>query len=163
MTDLELLARQIRRTAIQDAVIGVVVLGLAGLVLAAFATKLSSGITGQTIFIGLMGLVFLWVAWLMFSSAKRFWKAEATRPYRSLSTDGKDVAWAHLTTGSVNALKLYFVDGDLVTINASRKDGERLMAFVVSRVPQVIAGYGVEQQRAWTARVAQHRGSSPSA
>ena len=162
MTELELLARQIRRTAMQDAAVGVVVLGLAGLVLFAFATKLSSGITGQTIFIGLMGLVFLGVAWLMFSGAKRFWHAEGTRPYRSLSADGKDVAWAHLTTGSVNALKLYFVDGDMVTINASRKVGERLMAFVVSRVPQVITGYGAEQQRAWAACVARHRASSAS-
>lgn len=156
MTDLELLARQIRRTAVADAVVGVVVLGLAGVVAVAFATKVSSGLSGRTIFIGLMAVGMLWVSWVMFSSAKRLWPAEASRPYRALSGDGKEVAWVHLTTGSINAIKLHFIDGDSVTISASRKVGERLMSMVLSRVPDVIAGYGPEQLRAWSERVERH-------
>ena len=71
--------------------------------------------------------------------------------------DSKDVAWVHLTVGSVNAMKVHFIDGETSTVHANRKDAERLLGFMVQRAPGAIFGFGPGQQKQFVERQKAHR------
>ena len=157
MSDLALLEKRIRRTAVQDGLIAVVMFAMALLVLFAAWSTTKAGITGRTAVVGLFGLAFVWVAWLMFDSARALWPARESTVYKELSGDGKAIAWAHLTTGSLSATKVYFLDGTMCTIYAGKRDSETLLNLVAQRAPRAILGFGPEQQAAYAALVAESR------
>jgi hypothetical protein len=156
MSEFALLETRIRRTAVQDALIAVVVLGLALVVLFAAWTTTTAGITGRTAMLGLFGLVLGWVAWVMFSAARALWPAQESPVYKALAGDGEGIGWAHLTTGSLSALKVYFLDGTMCTIYAGRRDAETLLDLVGQRAPRAILGFGPEQEAAYVALVKGH-------
>ena len=153
MSGLELLEHRIRRTALQEAAIAVVVLGVAGVVLAAAAFRARTQFDAKTMVVGGFGLVFLWVTWIFVQNARELWTPQDARVWLQLTGDAKEVAWAHRTQGSVNAVKIYFLDGKLCTLYAGKKDGEALLAFVQDRAPHALIGFGADQQKAYLERV----------
>ena len=163
MSELALLEKRIRSTAVQDALIGVVVFAMAIVVLFAAWSTTKAGITGRTAMMGLFGLAFVWAAWLMFDSARALWPAQESTVYKELSGDSKAIVWSHLTTGSLSAIKVYFVDETMCTIYAGKRDSETLLGLVGQRAPRAILGFGPEQQAAYAALVAKSRADAGSA
>ncbi|MDP2275431.1 MAG: hypothetical protein Q8N23_11520 [Archangium sp.] len=163
MSDLALLEKRIRRTAIQDAGIAVVVFAMAPVTLLAAWSTTKEGITGRTAMMGFFGLVFFWVAWVMFDAARALWPAQESTVYKELSGDGNGIAWSHLTTGSLSAIKVYFVDGTLCTLYAGKRDAEALLNLVGQRAPRAILGFGPEQEAAYCALVDKRRADARSA
>lgn len=163
MSELALLEKRIRSTAVQDALIAVVVFAMAlGVLFGVWSTS-KAGITGRTAMVGLFGLAFVWVAWVMFDTARALWPAQESTVYKELSGDGKAIAWSHLTTGSLSAIKVYFVDGTMCTIYAGKRDSEALLGFVGQRAPHAILGFGSEQEAAYAELVAKSRADAGSA
>jgi hypothetical protein len=152
MTELELLEKRIWRSGLQDVLVGVVIFVMALGVLAGAVTKWNDP-AGKPWFMLVLGPIFVWVAWLMASGGRRQLAARTTRLYLAASGDAKDVAWVHLTVGSVNAMKVHFIDGEITTVHGGRKDLERMLAFMMQRAPGAIFGFGKEQLRQYTERV----------
>lgn len=159
METLKLLEKRITRTVVQDALIAVVVFGLALVAIAAAVTRARSELDGRTIMMGVMGLGNLWAAWVMAQSARALWPARSSKVYTALAADGQNIGWAHLTTGSFTALKVYFLDGTMCTLYAGRRDAEALLAFVEERAPHAVLGFGADQEAAYVALVNQRRAS----
>ncbi len=157
MNELVLLKKRLGWTAVQDVVIAVVVLAMS---MAVIAGAFMPGTTGNRVFMGVLGLVFLWVAWVMIGSARAAWPAEASVIYRELTGDAQGIGWAHLTVGKTNSLKVYFLDGTLCTVYCNRRDGQMLLSFIQQRAPQALFGWGADQQKEYSARVDQRRGSA---
>lgn len=150
---LELLEKRIKSTSLQDGVIAAVVFVLAIVVGLATATLAQGGVTMRT---GMMAAITLglgWAAWVMLQSARALSPAKDTKLYRELAGTGQDIGWAHLTTGALSALKVYFLDGTLCTVYASARDGEALISFLSERAPHAIIGFGQEQETAYVAMV----------
>jgi hypothetical protein len=155
MTDLELLARRIRSTAIQNAILALLSSAVGMSVLA--AAWMGHAPLSKRGLVGAFGALFVWVGWIMLSSARRLWPARRSRVYRALAEDGHDIAWAHLTTGALRAITIYFDDGQMVILYASRKKGERLLQLVQQMVPQATIGFSDEAQAAYHARLKSSR------
>jgi hypothetical protein len=156
MTELELLEKRIKRSALQDMFIGLLLLLMAALVVVGAVTQWNSP-NGKPWFMVLLGLMFVGVAWLMVNGGLAQWNPRATRLYLAVTGDTKDVVWVHLTRGSVNAMKVHFSNGEVTTVHASRKDGERLLGFMLQRAPHAIFGFGPEQQKAYFERLKARR------
>jgi len=157
MHDLDLLEQRIKRSAIQDFFYAAVVLALAVLALVGAATRVVAADYSQAAFIALLGLCMGLGSWAMAQSGRALWPARSSVVYRAMTGDAKSIAWAHLTAGSTSAIKVYFLDGEMVTLYANRRDAETLLAFVHHRAPHAIFGYGPEQQRLYAERVKSHR------
>lgn len=153
MSQLSLLEKRIKWTAIQDAGIAVVVLVLAFVAIAAGITLARTEINAKAVVVGGMGLLFLWVAWILAQSARALWSPRESTLYAELSGDGAGIGWAHLTTGALSAIKVYFLDGSMCTIYARRSDGEALLSLVQSRAAHAVIGFGPEQEAAYVALV----------
>lgn len=152
MSELELLEKRIKRSGLQDILVGVVMFVMAALVAVGAVTQWSSP-NGKPWFMIFIGLVFVGVAWLMVSSGLTQWDPRATRLYVAVTGDTKDVVWVHLTRGSVNAMKVHFNDGEVTTVHANRKEGERLMGLLLQRAPHAIFGFGPAQQKEFFERL----------
>jgi len=157
MHDLDLLEQRIKRSAIQDFFVAAAVLALSALALVGAATRVMAADYSQAAFIAFMGLCTGFASWAMAQSGRALWPARSSVIYRAMTGDAKSIAWAHLTTGSTSAIKIYFLDGDMVTLYANRRDAETLLAFVHHRAPHAIFGYGPEQQRLYAERVKSSR------
>ncbi len=156
MTDLELLEKRIKRSGLQDMVVGFLVFLMAALVLVGAVTQWNSP-KGKPWFMLFLGPLILGVAGVMVTSGRRQWSAQTTRLFLAATGDSKDVAWVHLTVGSVNAMKVHFIDGETSTVHANRKDAERLLGFMVQRAPGAIFGFGPGQQKQFVERQKAHR------
>lgn len=152
MTELELLEKRIKRSGLQDLIVGVVVFLMALMVLAGAVTQWNAP-SGRPWFMLVLGPAFLGVAWLMVSTGRRQLSARTSRLYVAASGDTKDVAWVHLTVGSVNAMKVHFIDGDIASVSANRKELERLFTFMQQRAPHAIFGFGNDQMKQYAERM----------
>ncbi len=157
MQDLDLLEQRIKRSAIQDFFVAASVLALAALALVGAASRVMAADYSQAAFIALLGLCMVLASWAMAQSGRALWPARSSVIYRAMTGDSKTIAWAHLTTGSTSSLKVYFLDGDMVTLYANRQGAETLLAFVHHRAPHAIFGYAPEQQRLYAERVKSNR------
>jgi hypothetical protein len=149
----ELLEKRIKATALQDGAIAVVVFGLAIVVALATATLLKGGVTMRSGMMAAIALGLGWAAWVMLQSARALSPAKDTKLYKELAGGGQDIGWAHLTTGALSAMKVYFLDGSMCTVYASARDGETLISLLSERAPHAIIGYGQEQETAYVAMV----------
>jgi len=152
MSELELLEKRIKRSGLQDLIVGVIVFLMALAVLAGAVTQWNAP-SGRPWFMLVLGPIFVGVAWLMVTNGRRQMSPRTTQLYLAASGDTKDVAWVHLTVGSVNAMKVYFVDGEIASVSANRKELERLFGFMQQRAPHAIFGYGKEQMKQYSERM----------
>ncbi len=157
MNELELLKKRLWWTAFQDVVIAVVMIGMS---VAMFAGAAFGKTTSSTIMMGLFGVACVWLTWVMIESARAAWPAEKSVIHRELTGDALGIGWAHLTVGKTNSIKVYFLDGTMCTVYCNRRDGQTLLGFIQSRAPHALFGWGADQQKEYSARVDQRRGSA---
>lgn len=154
---LILLEKRIRWSALRNALIALVVFALALIVLAAAGTRARTTLDPKTAMVAVFGALFLWAAWVMAGNARRLVPVKASRVFRELSGDARGIAWTHLTVGSYSAINIYFLDGTMCTLYASRRDCEKLLELVTQKAPHAILGFGREQERAYAYLVAKSR------
>ncbi len=102
------------------------------------------------LFLAFLSALVLFVAWLVLP--RDLVPPRRSRLYLALSEDGADIAWGYSMTvrarlgSDSHYVKVHFADGKNVQQTASAKDVDRLLLFIQSKVPNVIMGYGLEQQ-----------------
>lgn len=150
---LELLEKCIKSSAIQSFFLAAFSLVAGAGLLVGAVTQIVDAKYDKAGFMGLGGLVMLGAAWALFQGGRELWPARSARAYAELAGDARGVAWAYMTLGKSNGVKLCFLDGDEVSISASRSDSEALMKLIQQRAPHAILGYGPAQQKIYIERV----------
>lgn len=163
-TGLGLLEKRIKATAIGSFVISVVVflmgLGVLGVVIIPIRSKNWS----QAAFMIAMGLICLFAAWASLSVGRSMWPATSSKLYKMFeSGDTSMLAWAHLTVGKSNGVRLYLRNGEETSLSANRDDSAGLMTLIQQRCPGAILGYGPAQKKAYSEVLKQNRASATKA
>lgn len=160
-TELDLLEKRIKATAIGSFVISLVVFVMGLGVLGAIILPLRSKNWGQAAFMLAMALISLFAAWASLSVGRSLWPAATSTLYTMFASgDTTRLAWAHLTVGKSNGVRIYLNNGEGISLSANRNDSAGLMELIQRRCPTAILGYGPSQKAAYAEVLKQNRATA---
>ena len=157
MSDLELLAKRIKASAIQLLLMaGFFALAGIGMLALTVTQGMASGF-GKVWFMGLMGVAALGGTWLLGRGALGLLPPQASKLYKAMESAPAPIGWAYLSVGKTNGIQIYELDGEQHTVYANGADSAALLALVRSRAPQAILGFGTEQEKRYRELVKAYR------
>lgn len=145
--DFDLLEKRIKSTAIQSFILSVLALLFGLALLAASASAAVQRQYQATAGMLVMAAISMFAAWSMLQNGRSLWPPRSSKIYTELSGDARQVSWAHPVVGKSNGVRVHYIDGEQLTLEANRQDSERLIRLIQQQAPHAILGYGQPQQK----------------